>query len=114
MTVDVPREVARRAVRIADRENIAIEDALRRLMVQHRRTEGGPWFPAEAPVMVVAVDVETEDRAVRFAFGCDLPTVAALGRPTAYDYPTDVVAESLGVAGGIPGKHPRNEMDVLD
>lgn len=89
--VDVPREVAREAAEIADRENLAIEDALQRLTVYHRKTEGEPWVPPEAPVMVVVVDTETEDWASRFASDHDLPTTEALARVTAYDYPTDVV-----------------------
>lgn len=91
--VDVPREVALEAADIADRDNVAIEDALRRLTVYYREHASAPWVPPEAPVMVVAVDTETEDWAVGFASDHDLPTATALGRVTAYDYPTEVVAK---------------------
>lgn len=89
--VDVPRAVAREAAEMADRDNLAIEDALQRLTVYHRKTEGEPWVPPETPVLAVAVDTETEDWAARFASNHDLPTTEALARVTAYDYPTDVV-----------------------
>lgn len=92
LDVDVPPETAREAARIADRESIAIEDALQRLTVYYRETESPPWVSPDALLLVVAVSPTAEDH-IRSR---DTPTTELMGRLTFYDYPTDVVRDVLG------------------
>lgn len=92
LDVDVPPETAREAAHVADRENIAIEDALQRLTVYYRETESPPWVPSESPVLVVAVSPNAEDH-IRSR---DTPTTELMCRLTFYDYPSDVVRDVLG------------------